>query len=398
MALGGGWPASAQEPDSLKVDLSGLLVSCYHAGALAGWGVYTVSEDGRLERALQGGRHPAWSANRDYWVCFRNGRTWVNRETGAGRPQLLPGPPSLLCRRYAQPLGPSGDWLAMLTPGVSGLPANVVVWPVNDAAAEGASPWEDDEVALNGVIGSRLQADLAGPEERLACEWGVRDFAASPDGNRLAVVGAVWARDWGTIRSHLYIRDAEAGTVERVTDWDDSILELNPHWLGASGALAFDAIDTAQRTRRTYVVDTVGTDPVLLEVHSDKRPTVGISSDTSVLAASPDGSLIALGASGTTGTLGPAVVACIVDRSGEVRMFCASGGPLWDIAWSPDGTRIAWIEIQHDAEPGLDTTSIGAQLWAHDFRTDTEDTVDLADWLSLDDWKSDPLIPYELAW
>lgn len=394
-SAGPSWSSDVKDAPPPNVD--GLLVTCYRAGPLASWGIYDWdAKDARLSLVLSGGEHPLWSPRHDYWACYRNGSLWVQFMGGTSR--LVPQTVGLNARRVAQPLGSDGrriarlqeivdlPWLEILdthtlrdTPEIGFAKAQALEYP----------PPRDDRP---DPLLKKIAADLGIDPNKPSTRKGITDMAASPDGSTVALVVQSWVPGVGVQRSLIYLWRWQEGMVSRLSDGTDNLLEVNPHFLGASGKIVFDTIDPTEGVRTTSTVD-IGTGyRTLLGIHGADRGEVS----TWVLACSPDGSKIALGTGPPRGWDGPLRLS-VVSPQGDLLSEGGDTFGIWDAAWSPDSTRLAFIHCQSGTyiQPRR-TTQENVMLSVIDLPTASR--AILYSTVASDRRKDDPTTPYELAW
>lgn len=394
--------ASADKPP----DLSSLLVSCYRAGALATYGIYqwdAAAEDFKL--VFKGGRHPTWSRDHSYWICHRNGHVWVQDRTGKNRlvPQQVVGK----MRRFAQPMGRDGRYLLRMVTDVGGGPSWIEVFdtqrllsvperelgrPLVCVYPPFWAPGKDvDEI--EDPLWDRVRSDVDPDREGFSANWGVTDIATSPDDLTVALVLQTWHEGVGLLTSRIYLWDWEHDTVSQAVTPEDGRLEVNPHFMGGSRLLAFDTIDVADGRRRSHLLDRPSGKVQELQMMPGANAPGPCS--TWVLAVSPDGTKLVLGTGPKQQWTHPGGLA-VVSVRGEVTKIPSSPLCVWDVAWSPDSTHLAFVGSQDDPEGrGYDTRGLRMLgLWEMASGKDTSVYATFSDDMRHDD----PLTPYELAW
>ena len=180
----------------------------------------------------------------------------------------------------------------------------------------------------------------------------------SPDGSRLAFLSQ---RDGN---SEIYVMNADGGSLRRLTN--DPGIESAPIWSPNGSKLAF--------TR----VTTLNGKPAIFVINADGSNLVNVSMDETRYNVSPDWS-----PDGTRLVYGAQQYSCCMNGSAELRIVNADGtgrttivpdvfsSSAWrtDPRWSPDGTRIAFIDgawiatmnvngTQHTLLPGTPYASL----------------------------------------
>ena len=216
-------------------------------------------------------------------------------------------------------VNPDGSALTALTPAVGGISAREPAWSPDgrliafDHAGGPAGGERGWGIWVMNADGSNQRQITREPEDVATSDtyptW-------SPDGTRIAFV-----RD-----RDLFVMNADGSGVQSLTATFDRSVD-DPDWSPRGDQIAFsDGFDL-------YVMGADGTSPPQL------IPTT--TANQRYPSWSPDGTTIAYAQLNEVGRVNP-------DGSGET-ILVSGRREVWDVAWSPSGTRIAFIE-----DPGTD--------------------------------------------
>jgi len=203
-----------------RVDgINELLVGGFRAGSVATHGIYRLSDGGDLELVLRGGRHPHRSPQGDYWFCLRNGLLWIEPDVGNSR--QLPQALVTDVRRFAQPVGPTGDFIVRLQDGAAPQwPETLDVRRWLSAPGPAATlldllaypPTSGDQPdPLWATVSMDLSIDILSPQ----CPWGIIDMAGCDRSMEVAVVAVRYMEYAGVLGPRVADHPSSHGPTSR---------------------------------------------------------------------------------------------------------------------------------------------------------------------------------------
>ena len=245
-----------------------------------------------------------------------------------------------------------------------------LMWSPNGdkIAFVGHSPDVFTEVIIADVTGNVTVVDpfLPGDER-----WFVRDLLWSPDGDQLAAV--VMPQFVPDPKARILLIDAQDGTWDEVySAVDDEPVQLELiHWLSGG----------------SDIVAASGGDLVMIDLQTGERSVIftGSRSFLGPSSVSPDESQVALVTGGQAeDCVLPNDALWIVDLDGGATSNLVCARDLTDVAWSPDGSEIAYAfqDLFGDSPDDRGAYTLDIES-GESTRLTSPDTFDIAvEWLS----------------